>query len=235
MVLAAGLGTRMRPITDSIPKPLVKVAGSTLLDHALAGLERAGVTQAAVNVHYLPEQIEEHLSARQGLAIAISDERKQLLDSGGGVKKALPLLMPGPLFVLNADSFWIDAGPPTLTRMASRWNPDAMDMLLLLARKDQSVGFHGAGDFFQDDLGRLTRRGDASSAPFAFAGASILQTKTFEEEAEDKFSLNKLFDDAIAKGRLYGAVLDGLWLHVGTPEAIGESEQAINAFKAQVP
>lgn len=230
MVLAAGLGTRMRPITQTIPKPLVKVAGKTLIDRALEALGSAGVRRAAVNVHYLPEQVEHHLANHRGLDVQISDERHALLDSGGGVKHALPHLEPGALFILNADSFWVDRDGSNLSLMARKWRGDDMDMLLLLAPKGNSVGFSGAGDFFMADDGRLTRRGTAQAAPYAFAGVSIANTALFERVSEEKFSLNQLFDEAIANQRLFGCVLDGLWLHVGTPAAIAEAEAAISDY-----
>lgn len=230
MILAAGLGTRMRPITDTIPKPLVEVAGKTLLDHALDAVAKAGVGQVTVNVHYLAEQIETHVSGKTTPAIAISDEREELLDSGGGVKHALPLLEKGPLYILNADSFWKDSIDPNLKAMGERWSPALMDMMLLVADRSDAVGFDGNGDFFIDALGKLERRGKAKHAPYVYAGAIICETRLFETISERKFSLNRLFDDAIASGRLFGHRLDGLWLHVGTPDAIGQAEAALLRF-----
>ncbi|MDD9910133.1 MAG: nucleotidyltransferase family protein [Ahrensia sp.] len=232
MVLAAGLGTRMRPITDTMPKPLVTVAGRSLLDHALDALERSGVSHAAVNVHYLADQIEAHLEGRAAPRISISDEREALLDSGGGVKRALAHLKQGPLYILNSDSFWIDGATGNLDAMADRWAEGDMDMLLLLARKADAVGFDGAGDFFMDEHGKLARRGSADHAPYVYAGAIVCKTQPFEAIKEERFSLNRLFDDAIARGRLYGHLLDGLWLHVGTPGAISEAEATISRFLA---
>lgn len=231
MVLAAGLGTRMRPITNNIPKPLVEVAGKTLLDHALDSLALAEVQTAAVNVHYLADQIEHHTKMRTKPQILISDERQELLDSGGGVKRAITPLSKAPFIILNADSFWVDTGSSNLLKMESVWNSDEMDMLLLVAPKDNSVGFDGKGDFFMNSDGQLARRGVAESAPYVYAGAIITKPELFEAMSEEVFSLNSLFDDAISAGRLYGHVLDGLWLHVGTPEAIGEAEQAVEAFR----
>lgn len=227
MVLAAGLGTRMRPITDAIPKPLVEVAGSTLLDHALDALEAGGVTKAVVNVHYLADQIENHVRQRTTPAITLSDERQVLLDSGGGVKKAMATVRQGSFFILNADSFWVDAGSSTIAAMREAWNEDRMDMLLLVASPDQATGFDGRGDFFMDEKSRLTRRGTAEAAPWIYAGAIIAKADLFQGIEEDVFSLNRLFDQAIAGGRLAGFPLDGLWLHVGTPSAIAEAERAI--------
>lgn len=227
MVLAAGLGTRMRPITDRIPKPLVAVAGKTLLDHVLDPLAEAGVTRAVVNVHHLADQIEAAVAGRSRPAVVISDERQAILDSGGGVARALPHL--GETFLIrNADSFWTDSGPSNLTRMVEAFDPARMDTLLLLATLEGSVGFDGAGDFFRDADGRLTRRGEAPRAPFAYAGAAIMRKADFAGRSDgDVFSLNALWNVSLAQGRLFGLVLDGLWLHVGTPDAIDAAERAI--------
>ena len=227
MVLAAGLGTRMRPITDSIPKPLVQVAGQSLLDHALDALTRGGIHNAIVNVHYLADQIEDHLRQRRHPAIQISDERSLLLDSGGGVKRALADRPDGTVVILNADSFWIDEGASNICRLLARWNPHQMDKLLLLARPSQATGYHGEGDFFMDDRGALTRRGSSPSAPYVYAGAIVTKVSSILAVSDDVFSLNRMFDQSIASNRLYGCLLDGLWLHVGTPASIDEAEQAI--------
>lgn len=227
MVLAAGLGTRMRPITDRIPKPLVEVAGKTLLDHVLDPLAAAGVTTAVVNVHHLPGQIEEAVAGRLSPRIVISDERETLLDSGGGVLQALPHL--GEAFILrNADSFWTEAGTPTLTRMIEAFDPARMDTLLLLATLDRSVGFDGPGDFSMDGEGRLERRGARATVPYAYAGAAIMRAADFAGRPQGEiFSLNALWNASLAQGRLFGLALDGLWLHVGTPAAIREAEKAL--------
>ncbi len=230
MVLAAGLGTRMKPITNSIPKPLVKVNNKALLDYALDSLAQEEVKNVSVNVHYLAEQIEQHVHSRTHPLVDISDERKKLLDSGGGVKHAIQSLKQGPFIILNSDSFWIDGSIPNLSTMTQFWNNDTMDMLLLLTAKDKAVGFDGPGDFFIDGGGRLTRRGEADSAPAVYAGAIIAKAEHFHSIEDKKFSLNVLFDAAIAKRRLFGVMLDGLWLHVGTPGAIGEAEQAIDNY-----
>lgn len=230
MVLAAGLGTRMRPITNTIPKPLVTVDGKTLLDHALDALVVAGVKKANINVHYLADQIENHIETRLAPEISISDERERLLDSGGGVKKAIHHLPSGPFFILNADSFWIDADRSALQSMNEIWNDDSMDMLLLVTEKDNAVGFDGKGDFFMDESGRLTRRGNAESAPFIYAGAIVAKAQKFQLIPEEKFSLNQMFDEAILNNALYGCPLDGLWLHVGTPQSIPEAEAAISSY-----
>lgn len=229
MVLAAGLGTRMRPITETIPKPLVQVAGKAMLDYALDALVAAGVARSAVNVHYLADQIEDHLANRTDPEVAISNERERLLDSGGGVKHALPHLTGDSLIILNADSFWIDGKRNNLRAMQQAWDPDMMDMLLLVSTKDTAVGFDGPGDFFADAQGRLARRNQEPAAPLIYAGAIIARMDLFHNVDEAKFSLNQLFDNAIATGRLYSTVLDGLWLHVGTPASIHEAEAAIAA------
>ncbi|HEV7256435.1 MAG TPA: nucleotidyltransferase family protein [Bosea sp. (in: a-proteobacteria)] len=229
MVLAAGLGQRMRPITDTLPKPLVAIGGKAMLDHALDRLAEAGVEQAVVNVHHLAAQIENHLAERQSPRVTISDERAQLLETGGGVKKALPLLGQEPFFHVNSDSLWSETERSNMSAMAQAWDAGRMDMLLLLARREDSVGFDGRGDFFRDDEGLLTRRGSAESAPYVYAGVAIMKPTLFSDTPEGPFSLNLLFDRAIAADRLHGLVLEGQWLHVGTPEAIAPAEAAFAA------
>ncbi|KFC70726.1 Nucleotidyl transferase [Bosea sp. LC85] len=232
MVLAAGIGQRMRPITDSLPKPLVRIGGKAMLDHALDRLAEAGVTEAVVNVHHLAEQIEAHLAGRTHPRIVISDERDELLETGGGVKKALLLLGTEPFFHVNSDSLWSETGISNIAAMAEAWAPAAMDMLMLLARREDSVGFDGAGDFFQDADGRLTRRGQAPNAPVVYAGVIIMKPEIFADTPEGSFSLNLLFDRLIARKRLFGHVLQGQWLHVGTPEAIAPAEDAFAAAQS---
>jgi N-acetyl-alpha-D-muramate 1-phosphate uridylyltransferase len=220
MVLAAGLGKRMRPITDTLPKPLVAVGGKTMLDHALDRLAEAGVETVVVNVHYLAGQIEAHISDRACPRILISNEREELLETGGGVRKALPLLGEKPFLLFNSDSLWVEHGRSNVADLVAAWNPRHMDMLLLLARREQSIGFDGAGDFTRDDSGQLSRRGQAVSAPYIYAGVAIIEPGLFDNTPDGPFSLNMQFDRAIASGRLHGHVLDGTWLHVGTPDAI---------------
>ena len=227
MVLAAGLGKRMRPITDTMPKPLVEVHGKTLLDHGLDALEKAGVQKSVVNVHYRADQIVDHVAKRHLMDIAISDEREELLDSGGGIANALPVLGDNPFYLLNADSFWIEGCRPNLVRMAEAWDDDKMDIMLLVAGMASAVGFGTKGDFQMDADGRLERRGELKIAPFAYAGAAILHPRIFEDAPKGKFSINRQFDEAIENGRLFGLRLEGLWLHVGTPDAIAEAEDAI--------
>jgi N-acetyl-alpha-D-muramate 1-phosphate uridylyltransferase len=231
MVLAAGLGLRMRPLTLATPKPLIRFAGKTLLDHGLDRLAASGVETAVVNVHYLPEQIEAHLAARQasGLrpATLVSDERDAVLDTGGGVKRALGLLGPGPFFIHNSDTVWRENGLPALSEMLSRWTPEAMDALLLLAPREGSLGYRGQGDFRLLDDGRLLRRAPDGPAPYVFAGVSLCDSALFAGSPEGAFSLNLLWDRAQAKKRLFGMVLDGEWMHIGTPEALEAAERQL--------
>jgi MurNAc alpha-1-phosphate uridylyltransferase len=229
MVLAAGFGQRMRPLTDKMPKPLVKVAGKALLDHVLDRLADAGVKRAVVNVHYLADQIESHVAARTAPKITISDERAALLDTGGGVVKALPLLGDAPFFHINSDTIWIDGVQPNLTRLAEAFDPATMDALLLLAPGAGSIGYAGRGDFTMAPDGRLTTRPERDVAPFVYAGAAILSPRLFGGAPQGAFSLTRLFANAIEAGRLHGVRLEGLWMHVGTPEAIAEAEDAISA------
>lgn len=227
MVLSAGLGTRMKPITNVMPKPLVRVFGKTLLDHGLDALSQAAVSNAVVNVHYFPEQIEAHVERRKSPNVVISDERNKLLDSGGGIANALHKIGPKPFYLLNADSFWIEGIKPNLQLLSESWKDDNMDILLLLSGFHNSVGYPGKGDFTMDPEGKLARRGERKIAPFAYSGAAILHPRIFEQAPEGSFSLNLLFDRAIEQGRLFGLQMGGLWLHVGTPEAIIEAEMAI--------
>ncbi|WP_137042746.1 nucleotidyltransferase family protein [Pseudolabrys sp. FHR47] len=227
MVLAAGFGQRMRPLTAIMPKPLVQVAGKALLDHVLDRLKDAGVKQAIVNVHYLGEQIIAHVASRTAPKIVISDERGGLLDTGGGVVKALPLIGDGPFFHINSDTIWLDGVQPNLTRLAEHFDAATMDALLLLAPTAESIGYDGRGDFMMAPDGRLAWPEERTVAPFVFAGAAILSPRLFDGAPQGAFSLTKLFDKAIENGRLYGLRLEGLWMHVGTPDAIALAEQAI--------
>ena len=228
MVLAAGIGKRMRPLTATVPKPLIEVHGRALIDHGLDALESAGVEETVVNVHYLPTLVEAHLNRRKaGPKTVISDERKQLLDTGGGIVNALPLLGPDPFYLLNSDSFWIEGTRPNLQWLAASWDDTRMDALLLLAPTVRSVGYRGVGDFRMDPDGALHRRPEREVAPFVYAGAAIFHPRFFADSPEGPFSLNMLFDRAIEAERLYGVRMDGLWLHVGTPEAISEAEMTI--------
>ena len=231
MVLAAGLGVRMRPLTDTMPKPLVQVAGRALIDHVLDKLADAGVEQAVVNVHYFAEQIERHLASRKRPRIVISDERGLLLGTGGGVVKALPVLGGEPFFHINSDTIWIDGATPNLARLAAAFDPAAMDALLLLAPSIGSIGYAGPGDFALAPDGRLTARAEGERAPFVYAGAAILSPALFDRAPEGEFSLTVLFERAAIKGRLRGLRLDGRWMHVGSPDAISAAEAVIAAAR----
>jgi MurNAc alpha-1-phosphate uridylyltransferase len=229
MVLSAGMGTRMRPLTNKIPKPLVEVGGKALLDHVLDRLSDAGVQRAVVNVHHFAEQIERHLASRTKPKITISDERGLLLGTGGAVVKALPQLGDAPFFHINSDSIWIDGVQPNLARLAETFDPASMDALLLLAPTTGSIGYAGRGDFAFGPDGRLRRRAEREVAPFVFAGAAILSPALFAGAPKGEFSLTDLFDCAALAGRLHGLRLEGLWMHVGTPDAIVLAERAIRA------
>lgn len=232
MVLAAGLGARMRPLSDRIPKPLVAVGGRALIDHVLDRLAEIAVEMAVVNVHHLADQVEQHLAGRLAPKIVISDEREELLDTGGGIVKSLPALGPAPFFVVNSDAIWIDGVRPNLLRLAEIFDPGRMDALLLLAATSTSVGYGGRGDFIMAPDGRISRRREREVVPFVYAGAAILSPALFSTAPPGAFSLNLLFDRAIEAGRLYGLRLEGVWMHVGTPEAIAAAEAAIFASVA---
>jgi MurNAc alpha-1-phosphate uridylyltransferase len=228
MVLAAGLGTRMRPLTDTTPKPLIKVAGKPLLDWGLDSLERVGVAEAVVNIHHMPERMRAHLAKRQKPRVVISDETDRLLESGGGIVKALPLLGADPFFVLNADTFWVEDGPLNLSTLALAWDGARMDILLMLAAMDRATGHSGRSDFLLGADGRLMRsRGDP--AGLIFAGAAIVHPRIFTGAAAEPHSLNRYFDLTAAEGRLHGWRMRGRWITVGTPEAISGAEAAVSA------
>lgn len=232
LVLAAGLGQRMRPITETIPKPLVRLGGRPLLDHVLDRLALVGITDAVVNVHYLAEQIETHLRGRTAPRITISDEREQLLDTGGAVKKTLHLLGSAGFLVHNSDSVWIENQGATLTRMIDAWNPDEMDSLLLLAPAASSLGYAGRGDFDVGDNGEVRRRRHGETTPYIFAGASINHPRLFTECPDGPFSINVVWDRALSAGRLASIVLDGMWMHIGTPAALEDAERRLNGLHA---
>jgi MurNAc alpha-1-phosphate uridylyltransferase len=227
MVLAAGLGTRMRPLTDKLPKPLVPVAGKPLLDHVLDRLADASVDTAVVNVHHMADAIERHLKTRTRPKIIISDERGELLNTGGGVVKALKLLGDEPFYHVNSDTIWIEGVTPNLGRLGALFDPDEMDAVLLLAATATSIGYEGRGDFAMTADGRLRRRAEREVVPFVYAGAAILSPAMFAGAPMGAFSLNALFDRALEAGRLFGLRLEGTWMHVGTPTAIQAAEAAI--------
>ena len=227
MVLAAGYGQRMRPLTSTRPKPLVEVAGKALIDYGFDRLRLAGVKSAIVNVHYLAEQIEAWAQRQASPHIVISDERAEILDTGGGVAKALPLLGENPFFVINSDSFWLDAEERALDRLRAAWDDKTMDCLLLLCTLKQTVGYDGTGDFVRDDEGRLARKSAGMGEPLAYIGGYLVSPRLFADAPAGKFSMNLLWDRAIAQGRLFGIPHLGRWLHVGTPVAIPLAERAL--------
>ncbi|TGQ74206.1 nucleotidyltransferase family protein [Mesorhizobium sp. M00.F.Ca.ET.186.01.1.1] len=226
MVLAAGLGKRMRPITDTMPKPLVKIAGKTLLDWGLDSLEAAGVVNAVVNVHYLPEQIVAHVVGRRAPRIVISDERDALLESAGGIVRALPLLGNAPFYIINADTFWIDSGEPSLERLSLAWDAARMDIMLMLTDLDSATGHCVGTDFLAAPDGAL-RRSKGDPAGLIYAGAAIIHPRVFKDAPAGSHSLNVYFDKAIAAGRLFGMRMKGRWITVGTPDAIPLAEAAV--------
>lgn len=229
MVMAAGLGTRMRPLTDHQPKPLVTVGGKPLIEYAFAKLRLAGVGKAVVNVHYLPEQVEAYVAENVcDLEITISDERDLLLETGGGLVKALPVIDGDPFFCINSDAIWTDRAVDALTRMAQHWDGEIMDGLLLLVPRERAFNHRGSGDFFTDELGRPIRRGASASAPFVYTGIQLLSRAFLNDAPTGPFSTNVLWDRAIAKGRLFGLEHQGDWFDIGSPEAIAPTEEALS-------
>ena len=229
MIMGAGLGSRMRPLTDDRPKPLVTVAGRALIDHSIDRLAEAGVTEVVVNVHYRADQLMAHLKHRQDVRVIISDETAQLLDTGGGVVKALPLFGGQPFFILNSDSIWRETGVPVLPAMIAAWDGNRMDGLLLLADMATAIGYDGGGDFVLEGDGRVARAKGRSEQPYGYLGTQIAHPRMFADAPQGPFSTNLMWDRAIAAGRLSGTLLDGVWLHVGTPLARDEAERALGA------
>jgi MurNAc alpha-1-phosphate uridylyltransferase len=228
MVMAAGLGKRMRPLTDNLPKPLVELAGKPLIDHVLERLRTAGVSKLVVNVHYLADSLEAHLATKSDqFDITISDERDLLLETGGGLVQAAPLIDCDPFFVVNSDNFWIDGPADGLRLLASGWQEDKMDALLLLVPQARAGNHGGQGDFRLDRFGRLTRRARSRVAPYVFTGIQIISKRLLEGAPAGPFSTNILWDRAIEAGRCYGLVHQGLWFDVGTPRAIRDTEAAL--------
>jgi MurNAc alpha-1-phosphate uridylyltransferase len=236
MVLAAGLGTRMRPITDHTPKPLVTIGGKAMLDYGLDLLVAAGVETAAVNVHHHADQMLAHLKSYKGLDVLVSDETSALMNSGGGLAKGLKLLGRDPVFVMNADLFWIGEAPGdpgNLQRLADFFDPETMDMALLCVTMDRTTGHNGKRDFSIAADGRLTRYDEGMPDPVVYAGAIVLKPSLFDDAPDDAFNLNIYFDRAIGAGRLYGRVLEGDWLTVGTPDAIAAAEETIRRLEGR--
>lgn len=226
MVMAAGLGKRMRPLTASQPKPLVRVAGKPLVDHALDRLAESGVEKAVVNVHYLADALEAHVRERHAPKVRISDERAQLLETGGGLVKAQPHL-PDPFFCLNADNIWLDGPRNAFADLSARWNPEEMDALLLVVSHARAANFQGHGDFYMDPRGRLRRRMQGRIAPFIYTGIQLVSHSLLRDAPEGAFSTNVLWNRAMDEGRLFGLAFTGHWFEVGTPQAIAPTEDAL--------
>ena len=228
MVMAAGLGKRMRPLTATRPKPLIEIHGKPLIEHVFDKLRAAGITKAVVNVHYLADVLEAHLAAHpNGLGIQVSDERALLLETGGGLVKAAPMIASDPFFAINSDNFWVDGPSDTLRLLASHWDGAAMDALLLLVPHARAFNHGGLGDFHMDRFGRLQRRGRSKVAPYVFTGIQLVAKRLLRDAPEGPFSTNLLWDRAIAEGRCFGAVHQGLWFDVGTPAAVRATETAL--------
>lgn len=228
MVMAAGLGKRMRPLTASQPKPMVRVAGKPLIDHALDRLAEAGVAKAVVNVHYLPEPLIAHLEARERPTVTVSDERDLLLETGGGMLKAFRAgLLPDPFFCLNSDNIWLDGPRDAFADLSARWNPDEMDALLLVVGHARAMNFRGAGDFQMDALGRLSRRKPGRIAPFIYTGIQLVSHRLLRDPPEGPFGTMMLWERAMEEGRLYGTGFTGQWFEVGSPQAIKPTEEAL--------
>jgi N-acetyl-alpha-D-muramate 1-phosphate uridylyltransferase len=223
MIMGAGLGTRMRPLTDDRPKPLVTVAGVTLIDHSIDRLAAAGVTEVVVNVHYRAAMLVAHLERRRDVKVIISDETPELLDTGGGVVKALPHFRNESFFILNSDSIWRETGTPVLPAMIAAWDESRMDGLLLLADMATAIGYDGGGDFVLQSDGRVARAKGRTEPPFAYPGVQIVHPRLFDGAPAGAFSTNRVWDQAIGRSRLFGTRLDGVWIHVGTPEAREEA------------
>jgi MurNAc alpha-1-phosphate uridylyltransferase len=224
MILAAGLGTRMAPLTSTKPKPLIELRGKALIDYAIDRFVQDGVKLIVVNVHYLADQLVAHLKKRKDVEIRICDEREAILDTGGAIAKALPYFDGEPFFTHNSDSLWVEGMGKALKRMRERWNPQTMDALMLLAPTVSAIGFDGRGDFEMDSWGALKRRAEMTLAPFVWTGVQIVHPRLFDGAPKGKFSINPLWDKAIDKGRLFGLRLDGVWIHVGSPQALEEAE-----------
>lgn len=230
MVLAAGKGTRMRDLASERPKPLIKVKDTPLIDGVLDRVSAAGVRKVVVNVHHFAGMLRDHLVSRQEPEIAISDESDQLLDTGGGVARALEHFGGRPFFVLNADVLWLDGRANTLSRLAQRWSDEEMDALLLMCFTVNAIGYEGLGDFMMADDGRLSRREEQCVAPFAYSGIQVLHPRLFDAAPDGVFSLNRLWDKAESKGRLFGLIHEGAWMHVGTPEGVSAAEDVLSSL-----
>lgn len=224
MVMAAGKGTRMRPLTDTKPKPLVSFMGAPLIDHVLDRLEAAGIEEVIVNVHHFADDIEAHLAKRRFPRIVISDERARLLDTGGGARHALHLLGDEPVVTFNSDSVWVEGWGSNLGNLIAAFDPDRMDALLMIADAARTIGYVGRGDFHMDPLGRLARRGPSETVPFMFAGVQVIKPALFAEGPEGAFSTNLVWDRLIERGTLFGQRMSGIWMHVGSPDDLDAAE-----------
>ena len=232
MIMAAGLGTRMRPLTETRPKPMVMLNGQPLIDYTLQRLADHELSPVVANVHYLPDILEEHLEKTPITDVIIADERAELLDTGGGAFANLDILGPGAFFILNSDSLWIEDGTDNLAGMMSSWEDDRMDCLMLLASAKGSLGYSGNGDFNMDTEGCLSRKIPGDPALFVHTGCCLIHPRLFANAPPGPFSLNVLWDKALAERRLYGVALDGLWLHIGTPEALEAAEDKLKTPRA---
>lgn len=224
MVMAAGRGLRMRPLTNTIPKPLVRLAGKPLIDHVLDRLAEAGIEEAIVNVHHFADLLVDHLASRAHPRIVISDERAALLDTGGGTKKALPLLGDEPILTFNSDSVWVEGLGSNLRNLIAAFDPERMDALLMIADATRTIGYVGRGDFTMDPAGLLARRGESTTAPYMFAGVQIIKPDLFADGPDGAFSTNLIWDRLMEQGRLYGQRMGGTWMHVGAPDDLAEAE-----------
>ena len=233
MVLAAGLGTRMRPLTNDLPKPLIEVAGRPIIDYVFDHLSAGDVQRAVVNVHYLPTKLIDWSRKVKAPKITISDESDAILNTGGGVARALPILGRDPFFVLNSDSFWVSKNTPALELLRAAWDPGRMDCLMLLIDPTNSTGYDGGGDFDMDQEGRLTRKASTSTNALAYIGCYLVHPRLFELEKRKSFSMMTLWEKAIEQGRLFGLVYDGHWLHIGTPEALIQAESVLAAQQSE--
>lgn len=227
MVLSAGLGKRMRPLTATRPKPLVRVAGKALIDHCLDKLAEAGIARAVVNVHYLADAMEAHLAGRSVPAVTVSDERDMLLETGGGLIRALPLIGSDPFFCLNSDNVWLDGPNDTFTALSATWDPARMDALLMLVPHPRAFNYRGKGDFHMDAQGRISRRRPGRIAPFIFSGIQLVSHRLLRDPPDGAFSTGVLWNRAIDEGRLYGLAFGGQWFEVGAPEMIAPTEAAL--------
>lgn len=227
MLMAAGLGTRMRPLTDNCPKPLIKVAGKSLIDYTLDNLISAGIERAIINVHYKADMVETHFKGRNDIEIQFSDERDELLETGGGVVKALPLLGSDPVLICNTDAFWLNDNAKTISSLIQAYDAESMDSLLLLAKREHSMGYHGKGDFSLGPANQLMRRGDNPQAPYVFSGMYAFNPQTITGLAVEPFSANRYWNESAKANRLLGHVMEPFWMHVGDPAARDEAEKLI--------